>query len=98
MWRGAGVSPDDVRVLLPWAFTKLTDWESEHEYRFIEPSETEDYSYVEFGSTLVGLMAGHKFLEELERDAISLARKHNIEACQILWAFNGPMAGKFASA
>lgn len=79
-------------------FLKLTDWESEHEYRFVEPSESEDYSYVEFRSTLVGFIAGHKFPAELERDAIALARKHNVEAHQILWAFNGPLAGKFASA
>lgn len=79
-------------------FLKLSDWESEHEYRFIEPSETEDYTYVEFGPTLVGFMAGHKFPEELEKEALSLAWQHGIESRQILWAFNGPMDGKFKSA
>lgn len=78
-------------------FTKLSDWESEHEYRFVEPSETPEYSYVEFGNTLLGFMAGHNFAESLEREALTLAREHNIEARQILWAFNGPIAGKFKS-
>lgn len=76
-------------------FTKLSDWESEHEYPFVEPSETDEYSYVDFGNTLVGFMAGHKFPEDLEREALALSRQQNIEARQILWAFNGPMAGKF---
>lgn len=79
-------------------FTKLTDWESEYEYRFIEPGEAEDYSYVDVGNTLVGFMAGHKFPETLEKEAISLAWEHGIEHRQILWAFNGPMEGKFKSA
>lgn len=78
-------------------FMKLSDWESEHEYRFVEPSETDEYSEVEFGNTLVGFMAGHNFAENLEREALALARQHNIEARQILWAFNGPMSGKFKS-
>jgi hypothetical protein len=78
-------------------FTKLSDWESEHEYRFVEPSETVEYSYVEFRNTLVGFLAGHNFAEDLEGEALALARQHNIEARQILWAFNGPMAGKFKS-
>lgn len=79
-------------------FMKLSDWESEHEYRFVEPSETNEYSYVEFGNALVGFMAGHNFAKSLEREALALARQHNIEPRQILWAFNGPMACKFKSA
>jgi hypothetical protein len=78
-------------------FMKLSDWESEHEYRFVEPSETVEYSCVEFGDTLVGFMAGHNFAEDLEAEALALARHHNIEARQILWAVNGPMEGKFKS-
>jgi Protein of unknown function (DUF2971) len=66
-------------------FTKLSDWESEHEYRFVEPSETNEYSYVESGNMLVGFMAGHNFPENLEREALALARQHNVEARQILW-------------
>jgi hypothetical protein len=86
------------RHAIEFLFMKLSDWESEHEYRFVEPSQTAEYSYVEFGNTLVGFVAGYKFAANLEREALKLARRHNIEARQILWAFNGPMAGKFRSA
>ena len=42
-------------------------------------------------------MAGQGFPESLERTALALARDHNIEVRQLLWAFNGPMAGVFKS-
>ena len=62
------------------------------------PARPDEYSCVEFGNTLVGFVAGHRFPEALERTALAMAREHNIEVCQVLWAFNGPMAGVFKNA
>jgi hypothetical protein len=42
-------------------FTKLLDWESEHEYRFIESSMDDGYSHVEIGDTLSKIIVGHGF-------------------------------------
>jgi hypothetical protein len=42
-------------------FTKLKDWESEHEYRFVEASMERAYSHVDIRDTLVGVIVGWKF-------------------------------------
>jgi hypothetical protein len=42
-------------------FTKLNDWESEHEYRFVEPSLVNGYTCVDIEDTLHGVIFGHRF-------------------------------------
>ncbi|MGO9898151.1 MAG: hypothetical protein ACLP0J_00300 [Solirubrobacteraceae bacterium] len=42
-------------------FTKQKDWESEHEYRFVESSTDDKYTCVDIGETLAGVILGHKF-------------------------------------
>jgi hypothetical protein len=78
------------RHFTDYFFTKLVDWESEYEFRFVEPSETEGYSHVDYGDTLVGLVVGHKFPENLESDAVTLTGEHHVDLAQILWQLNGP--------
>jgi hypothetical protein len=55
-------------------FTKLTDWESEHEYRFVESSLDEEYTYVEIGQTLAGVILGHSSRAGRGRARSSYAR------------------------
>ena len=42
-------------------FTKLTDWQSEHEYRFVESSWNERRTFVDIGDTLAGVILGWRF-------------------------------------
>jgi hypothetical protein len=65
----ATAGPDEivaehVRVQLPWLFfTKLLDWQSEHEYRFVESSTDDGCTFVNVGDTLAGVILGWKFPE-----------------------------------
>jgi hypothetical protein len=55
---------EHVRLQLPWLFfTKLLDWQSEHEYRFVEFSMDDGFTSVNFGDTLAGVILGCKFPE-----------------------------------
>ncbi len=78
---------------IQYFFVKLVDWENEHEFRFVEVSEQGGYSFVEYRDALLGMMLGHKFPEHLEERAVDLATDTGIDISQILWAFNGPIAG-----
>ncbi|MGO9902647.1 MAG: DUF2971 domain-containing protein [Solirubrobacteraceae bacterium] len=42
-------------------FTKLMDWESEREYRFVEPSTEDQCTFVDIGDTLAGVIVGKDF-------------------------------------
>lgn len=58
----ASVVHEHVQQQRDWIFfTKLLDWESEHEYRFIESSMDDGYSYVDIGDALSGIIVGHGF-------------------------------------
>ena len=59
---GASLAQEHVRRFAQeFFFSKLIAWEGEHEYRFIEPGDDEDYSYVDIGDSLVSVIVGHEF-------------------------------------
>lgn len=73
-------------------FTKLQDWESEHEYRFVEPSATDDFSYVEFEDSLLGLVVGHAFPEWQVASLRSICDSADVGVAQVAWEhWNQPM-------
>ena len=55
---------EHVRLQLSWLFfAKLLDWQSEHEYRFVEPSIEDGYTFVDVSDTVAGVLLGWKFPE-----------------------------------
>jgi hypothetical protein len=55
-------------------FLKLTDWESEHEYRFAELTKDDEYSYVSIGDTLAAVVVGPEFPRLASRGSASSLR------------------------
>jgi Protein of unknown function (DUF2971) len=61
---------EHVRVQLRWLFfTKLREWQSEHEYRFVESPTDDGCTFVDVGDTLTGVILGWKFPEWQARGA-----------------------------
>ncbi len=77
---------EHVRTQLPWLFfTKLLDWQSEHEYRFVESSMDDGYTFVGIGDTLAGVILGSKFPEWQAHGARELCE--SVDA--MLWLMPG---------
>jgi hypothetical protein len=73
-------------------FSKLIDWESEHEYRFIEPGDDEEYSYVDIGDTLISVIVGHAFPRWQEPAARTICHRAGLDLRQMSWEYyNRPM-------
>ncbi len=79
------------RYAREYFFVKLIDWEHEHEFRFVQVSEEDGYSFVDCRAALLGMMLGHRFPSTAEDEAVDLACKAGIAISQISWQFNGPM-------
>jgi hypothetical protein len=66
-------------------FRKLQDRESEHEYRFVEPSGDENYSFVHVGDTLAAAIVGAEFPAWQVPAAIEACRAAGADAFQLEW-------------
>lgn len=78
------------RYASEYFFVKLIDWQHEHEYRFVEVSERDGYSFVGYEDALLGMMLGSRFPSDLEDIAVDLACDQRVEISQIMWESNGP--------
>jgi hypothetical protein len=77
-------------------FLKVSDWASEHEYRFIEPSTNDDYSYVDVGDSFVGVIAGHRFPTWQRFSATKICGDAGVDLRHVFWEFlNRPMLGRW---
>jgi hypothetical protein len=72
-------------------FTKLVDWESEHEYRFVEPSDDDDYSYVDIGDTLDAVIVGSRFPSWQLPGALACCMQAEADALRLSWDTNYPI-------
>lgn len=70
-------------------FLKVGDWEGEREYRFIEPSEDEAYSFVDLDDTLAAVIVGHKFPAWQLPAAIESCRIAGADVRQMTWSSTG---------
>ncbi len=69
---------------------KLADWESEHEYRFIEPSDDTDYSYVDIGDTLAAVMVGTDFPPWQMPSLLAACKAAGADVRKLSWDYNAP--------
>jgi hypothetical protein len=76
-------------------FLKLLDWESEHEFRFVEPSDDDDYSYVDYQDTLAAVMVGAEFPDWQVPAVLDACKRARVDARRVEWKFlNQPMPTK----
>jgi hypothetical protein len=81
-----------VRDHLKWLFfTKLLDWETEHEYRFIELSMEDGCTFVDIGDTLAGVILGWKFPEWQAHGAVEMCRSVGATTWLMQWDRARPM-------
>jgi hypothetical protein len=71
-------------------FLKLADWESEHEYRFVELTPGDEYTYANFGDTLAAVILGEKFPAWQIYSAIEMCRPLGAKLWQMAWQMNRP--------
>lgn len=69
---------------------KLTDWESEHEFRFVELTAGEDFAFIEFGDALKGVILGAEFPGWQIYGALEMCRLAGAEIWQMAWELNRP--------
>lgn len=85
------LSRDHVRKHLKSIFfTKLTDWQSEHEFRFVESSMDETHTFVDYGNTLVGVILGWRFPEWQTPGAFMLCDQLGAEPWRMSWDRSRP--------
>lgn len=73
-------------------FLKLADWESEHEYRFVELTRGDEYTYVDFDNTLAAVILGEKFPAWQIYGAIEMCKPLGAKLWQMAWQMNRPLA------
>jgi hypothetical protein len=66
-------------------FTKLADWESEWEYRFVVVREADEYVYCSTGRSLRGVILGDRFPKWQWESAREACRKANVELRRMHW-------------
>jgi hypothetical protein len=66
-------------------FTKLRDWESEHEYRFVIRADDDQPRYVSIKNSLTGVIVGHEFPAWQRASAQHVCTEHSILIKRINW-------------
>jgi Protein of unknown function (DUF2971) len=75
----------------PLFLLKLIDWQSEHEFRFVELADGNEYTYVDFGDTLRAVVLGDRFPGWQIYGAIEMCRPLDAELWQMAWELNRPL-------
>jgi hypothetical protein len=70
--------------------TKLLDWESEHEYRFVQPSYDDVESFVRYGDALTAVVLGHEFPDWQRSGALEAADRAAISVFKLRWDLSKP--------
>lgn len=71
-------------------FTKLLDWQGEHEYRFTLFEPSLDEAFCDFGASLQAVILGEQFPEWQLAGAAQAADKAGAELRQMVWANGRP--------
>ena len=88
----ADVVEQHVREHLHWLFfTKLLDWETEHEFRFVESSTDDGYTFVDIGDTLAAVILGWKFPEWQAHGAVEMCQSVGATTWLMQWDRARPM-------
>ena len=66
-------------------FTKLKDWESEHEYRFVIRADDDQPRYVSVKDSLTGVIVGHEFPGWQRASAQHICTEHSLIIRRINW-------------
>jgi hypothetical protein len=77
-------------------FLKLLDWKSEHEYRFMEPGQDDNYSSIQLEDTLAGVILGHRFPRWQVASALTICKDEGIDLSQVNWLMSRPSLGRWA--
>jgi hypothetical protein len=71
--------------------TKLLDWKSEHEYRYIVLTDpTKPYEFANYGDALRAIFLGHMYPEPEESIARSLAGSEGLDLYRLEWVNGAP--------
>jgi hypothetical protein len=79
-------------------FTKLEDWASEVEYRFVIRWEAEEELFVDVEDALKGVIAGHAVAKEWAPALEALCDPHGVQLAQMWWQNGLPTPVPFKSA
>lgn len=80
-------------------FSKMNDWETEHEFRFVVTAEDEDSSvFVDFGSALQAVIVGEKFPRWARPGAIDAADFAGAEPLRLDWSMGAPALARLRPA
>lgn len=71
-------------------FTKIDDWEHEHEFRFLLPSTEDGYAFIDYRDSLQAVIVGCAFPDEHGKCLQALAEANDFAVQQILWRFGRP--------
>jgi hypothetical protein len=71
-------------------FTKLLDWQSEHEFRYVESSIDAGCTYVDIGDTLAGVMVGQEFPSWQIPALLSICEEVGAVPWQMTWKLSRP--------
>jgi hypothetical protein len=72
--------------------TKIRDWESEQEYRFVEFAEDDAFSFVDYGDGLAAVVLGHDFPGWQRSAAVAVAQEAAVPVFQLEWELGRPRA------
>lgn len=72
-------------------FTKLLDWQGEHEYRYVVLTNAiEGHFYLDYGDALRAIFVGHRFPSWQEPVARSLADARELDLYRLIWVNGRP--------
>jgi hypothetical protein len=78
-------------------FTKLGDWATEVEYRFLLRRDAEEELYVDISDALKGVIVGHAVANEYGPTLRALCDPHGVELAQMHWRNGQPVPTPFAT-
>jgi hypothetical protein len=84
-WDWEAGAPPMVRTADQLLFHKMTDWQSEAEYRYVVVDETKDHIDVKYGNALKTVVLGPKFPDWGRDGAVALCKPKGIDVCQGEW-------------
>jgi hypothetical protein len=73
-------------------FLKTTDWQTEHEYRFVVTADDPGYLFADFGDALKAVAIGHGLARWEWPGVVAASREANAEPFRLEWSTGAPRA------
>ena len=73
-------------------FLKTTDWETEHEYRFVVTSDESGYLYADYGDALEAVVIGERLARWEWPGVVAACRDADALALRLEWSTGAPRA------